>query len=51
MTLTPEENGTRYAARVLHKNAADSKKHEEMGFHKGWGTTIDQLAALAERLR
>lgn len=50
MTLTSEGAGTRYAARVLHKNAADSKKHEEMGFHEGWGTTIDQLAGVAERL-
>ena len=49
MTFTPEGGGTRYAARVLHKNAADSQKHEEMGFHEGWGTTIGQLAALLER--
>lgn len=37
--------GTRYSARVLHKNAADSRKHEDMGFQEGWGTAIDQLAA------
>ena len=49
MTFTPEDGGTRYAARVLHKNAADSQKHEEMGFHEGWGTTVGQLAALLER--
>jgi uncharacterized protein YndB with AHSA1/START domain len=46
-----QESGTRYSARVLHKNAADSKKHEEMGFHDGWGTTIEQLAVFAERLK
>jgi len=50
MTLTPEDKGTHYIARVLHKNAIDSKKHEEMGFHEGWGTAIDQLAEVAERL-
>jgi uncharacterized protein YndB with AHSA1/START domain len=50
MTFAPEGKGTRYAARVLHKNAADSKKHEDMGFHEGWGTTIEQLSALAARL-
>ncbi len=50
MTLTPEGNGTRYAARVMHRNAADSRKHEEMGFQDGWGTTIDQLSAVAARL-
>lgn len=50
MTFEAEANGTRYSARVLHKNPADSRKHEEMGFQEGWGTTIDQLAMLAERL-
>jgi uncharacterized protein YndB with AHSA1/START domain len=45
MTFAPEGDGTRYAARVLHRNAADAAKHEEMGFQHGWGTTIDQLAA------
>lgn len=51
MTLTPEGTGTRYTARVLHKNDADSKKHEEMGFYDGWGTVIDQLAKLVEQPR
>jgi uncharacterized protein YndB with AHSA1/START domain len=49
MTFTAEGTGTRYHARVLHKSASDSKKHEEMGFHEGWGATIDQLANLVER--
>ena len=31
----------------MHKNAQDSRKHEEMGFHDGWGTAIDQLAKIA----
>ena len=48
ITFEPEGQGTRYSARVLHKNAADSRKHEEMGFQQGWGATIDQLAALVE---
>ena len=50
ITFEAEGNGTRYAARVLHKNAADSRRHEEMGFHAGWGTTIDQLAAFVSKL-
>jgi uncharacterized protein YndB with AHSA1/START domain len=50
MTFTAGGKGTRYAARLLHKNATDSKKYEDMGFHEGWGRTIDQLAALVERL-
>ena len=51
ITFEAEGGGTRYSARVLHKNAADSRKHEDMGFHDGWGTAIDQLAASAERLK
>ena len=50
ITLEAEGNATRYSARVLHKTPADSRKHEDLGFHEGWGTTIDQLAAFAERL-
>jgi uncharacterized protein YndB with AHSA1/START domain len=49
ITFEAEGSGTRYAARVLHRNAADSRRHEEMGFHEGWGSTIDQLAAFVEQ--
>ena len=44
-----EGSATRYSARVLHKNAADSRKHDDMGFQEGWGTAIDQLAALVNQ--
>ena len=50
MTFSAEGTGTRYRAHVLHKDAADSKKHEELGFFDGWGTVIDQLAKLAPAL-
>lgn len=50
ITFAAEGHGTRYSARVMHKNAADSRKHEEMGFQEGWGTTIEQLAAFVEHL-
>lgn len=50
ITFAAEGHGTRYTARVLHRNAADSRKHEEMGFHEGWGTALDQLAAHVQRL-
>lgn len=50
ITFESEGSGTRYSARVLHKNAADSRKHDEMGFQEGWGTAIGQLAAFVERL-
>jgi uncharacterized protein YndB with AHSA1/START domain len=45
ISMQAEGSGTRYAARVLHRDAADARKHEEMGFQAGWGTTLDQLAA------
>ncbi|OJY75810.1 MAG: polyketide cyclase [Rhodospirillales bacterium 70-18] len=51
ITFEAEGQGTRYAARVLHKTPADSRKHEELGFHEGWGTVIDQLAAHVQRLK
>lgn len=50
ITFAEEGQGTRYSSRVMHKSAADSRKHEELGFSEGWGTTIDQLAAYAARL-
>lgn len=49
LTFEPQDGGTLYAARVLHKNPGDSSKHLELGFHEGWGTAIAQLAELTER--
>jgi uncharacterized protein YndB with AHSA1/START domain len=46
LTLDPTPAGTRYTAVAMHANAEDKKKHEEMGFHTGWGTCLDQLVAL-----
>lgn len=40
------ENRSRYTARVLHWTEADTKKHEAMGFHEGWGQCLDQLVEL-----
>ncbi|MCH8619275.1 SRPBCC family protein [Undibacterium sp. TS12] len=45
ITFEPHEAGTKYTAVVLHKSVEDRKKHEEMGFHHGWGTALDQLVA------
>lgn len=46
--LTFEDLGgkTRYTARVRHWTVADRERHEQMGFHAGWGKCADQLAAL-----
>jgi len=49
LAFEPRDGGTLYSARVLHKNAEDSRKHDEMGFYEGWGTAIVQLARLVER--
>jgi uncharacterized protein YndB with AHSA1/START domain len=43
-------NRTRYTARVRHWTLADREAHEQMGFHQGWPTATEQLAALVERL-
>lgn len=50
VTFEPEGSGTRYAARAIHGNAESRKKHEEIGFHEGWGTALDQLVAHARTL-
>jgi len=41
--LEPRGEGTKYTAIALHKDEADRAKHDEMGFHEGWGTALDQL--------
>lgn len=48
VTFEPEDGGTRYTARVLHKDAEDCTRHEEMGFHEGWSAVAEQLARLVE---
>ncbi len=49
-TLADEADGTRYDVRVMHRDAEESARHVEMGFHDGWNVCIDQLAAVARRL-
>lgn len=48
ITLTPEDGGTRYAAEVLHRSGEEARRHAEMHFADGWGTVLEQLAALIE---
>lgn len=53
LILTFEEidgGKTRYTARVRHWTVEDREMHEKMGFHEGWGTCADQLAALVARI-
>ena len=35
--------GCAYRAVVVHRDADERARHEEMGFHGGWGTVVDQL--------
>lgn len=48
ITFADHPEGTEYRARALHKTPADRQKHEELGFHDGWGTVAAQLAELVE---
>lgn len=41
---------TRYTAVVMHQTSEDRTRHDEMGFHEGWGTCITQLEAYARGL-
>ena len=48
ITFKDHPEGTEYVAHVMHKDRADRDRHEELGFHDGWGTVAAQLAALVE---
>lgn len=50
ITLATHGQGTKYTARVLHRNEADLKRHEELGFRDGWGTAFDQLVEVARKI-
>ncbi len=45
-----EGGGTDYVARARHWTLEDRRRHEEMGFHDGWGKATDQLDELARSL-
>ncbi len=50
ITLEPDGADTLYEVRVLHWTVADRERHEQMGFHEGWGKCADQLAVVAQSL-
>jgi uncharacterized protein YndB with AHSA1/START domain len=50
VSLAERAGTTRYSVLVLHRNEADRRRHEEMGFHDGWGQCADQLIEVARRL-
>lgn len=47
VTMEAASGGASYRALVRHKSAADRQRHEEMGFHEGWGVCLDQLEEVA----
>ena len=51
VTFEDAGNGkTAYKAVALHANDADKAKHEQMGFHDGWGTVAGQLEEYAQAM-
>lgn len=45
ISIEPHGNGTKYTAIAIHADEKTRKKHEDMGFHEGWATALDQLVA------
>jgi uncharacterized protein YndB with AHSA1/START domain len=50
VTFEPEGEKTRYTATVRHWTEEDRARHEQMGFHQGWGQAASQLEALAKTI-
>ena len=50
ISFEPQGNGTKYTALAIHGEEEDRKKHEEMGFHDGWGKALDQLIAIVKKM-
>lgn len=48
ITMEDHADGTAYAATAMHRDVADRDRHQELGFHDGWGTVIEQLASAVE---
>jgi uncharacterized protein YndB with AHSA1/START domain len=48
ITFSDHPDGTNYVAHVMHGKPDDRAKHEEYGFHDGWGTVAMQLANFVE---
>ena len=41
-------NGTRYTAIAKHPDKEKKQNHEDMGFHHGWSSALDQLLAMIQ---
>jgi uncharacterized protein YndB with AHSA1/START domain len=51
LTLKERDGKTHYSIVVLHRDEVDRRRHEDMGFHDGWNTCLDQLIEVVTRLR
>ena len=49
ITMEDHGQGTKYRALAIHGDPGVKEKHEEMGFHSGWGAALDQLVALMKQ--
>lgn len=43
VSMEPHGSGTKYTAIAIHRDETGKNTHEQMGFHDGWGTALDQL--------
>jgi len=50
LLMESQGKGTKYTALALHRDVEGRKRHEEMGFHEGWGQVVDQLVAYAKHM-
>jgi uncharacterized protein YndB with AHSA1/START domain len=48
ITMEPHGEGTRYVATAMHGDPEARDRHEEMGFHDGWATCLDQLVEMVK---
>ena len=51
ITFEPHGKGTKQTSWVMHKDPATRQDHLDKGFYDGWGTCMDQLAALVHGWR
>ena len=49
IALETSGSGTKYTATAIHKDQETRKRHDEMGFHEGWGKALDQLIAFVKK--
>ncbi len=48
ISLEPTPTGTRYRALAIHADAETCRRHDEMGFHDGWGAALGQLVDMVK---